>query len=263
MKVEYIRTDKDLTVELRKHNIEAYDITSSMYGYNKIVAVVEVPNDIMCRYIIKRFDGKMTYISWYQTLIDIYHTADTLIGEIVNLEINNDELGSDRIKITNHHCIPLKKYYPALGSITGYIYSLTKQKGNIDNGLYNTACRMDKVLVHYTYGNTPMNLYEYLHDKVAHGLSKEAFDGIKAKLGILGVTYISVDVNTIMSIDSKQDLKIYTMQPDISTKYNTMKPGMITKKQYDPMKCRGIIRNYRIEDIPKSAFDKYLYRDIQ
>jgi hypothetical protein len=259
MKVEYIRAEKDITEELRKRNIELYDSHYAIYGYNKIVAVIY--DDKSSRFIIKRFDGQMICVSWYETLIDIYHSINTLLGDIVNLEISNDEIGTDKVKITNHHCIPLKKYYPTLSSITRYLFSLSNQKGMIDNSLYNTASAIDSVLNYYMFGGTIVSIVEYMQNRIVSGLNKETFNGIKAKLNMIGVSYIDVDINTIMSIDSKQDLKIYTMQPGILTKYQTMKSHTIAKEQYSSTKYEGSIRNYLISDIPKSAFDKYLYRN--
>jgi hypothetical protein len=230
-------------------------------GYNKVIAVYDWVGGPQRFYLIESFDGQKVIIEGYENILSIYHKKeDFLYGDIVNVEIHNDKTGNDKVKILDHHCIPLKNYCPTLEGIKEHIESVGNIYSNPILGLiYNHSERF--------YSN---------FNKVKCGLSLDNIKNIKAKMSMIGCYWLDVDINTIAVFNSKTgQINIYSAQQKIIFSYNCDSDyttplayvdesmnytGLFNVAFRINVPCASVFRNYFLTDIPKSQYDKYRYR---
>jgi hypothetical protein len=244
-----------------KYEEDAADVP--LCGYNKVIAVYDWIGGPQRFYLIESFNGELQVIEGYENILSIYHTKDDfLFGDIVNIEIHNDKTGNDKVKVLDHHCIPLKNYCPTINGIKEYIESVGNIYSNPILGLiHNHSERF--------YSN---------FNKVKCGLSLDNIKTIKAKMNMLGCYWLDVDINTIAVLNSKTNqIVIYSAQPKIIYCYDYDSDYMTPLSYIDEnMDYTGLLslglhigapltnahRNYLLKDIPKSQYDKYIYRNM-
>jgi hypothetical protein len=239
MKVQYF-TEYDISAISDRpeyKNLETVLCDSDkVFGYNRVIAVVDITKNSERFYIFERFDGKRFIITSYQDMIKLYQKEDTLFGDIVNIEIHNKKEGTDKVKILDHHCIPLKKYCPTITGITKYIeheYYTSTERNTAFKIFYKPFC-----VNHDTVFNIKSNT------------SLEDINNMRSKLKLLGVPNILVDINTVAILNNGgKEVILYTAQPNIFATY-----------LYQRVHFVDIRRNYERKDIPRSQFDKYMYR---
>jgi hypothetical protein len=227
---------------------------STVLGYNKVIEVIQIKNMNAYGYILERFDGHKSYLfddHGTSMIALLYNTSSVykLVGDIVNIKINkttrytnrvacewnNNKIQVRTVEVISSHCVPLKNYCPTLDGIMNYLeYFYLKDKDykhTVDIINRDTEVRKD--------------------------LSKEVFDGIKAKFNMLGKKYVTVDINTILAEFDDKNI-VYTMQPAVFSNYIT---SASLGADIETMKQIKNVRNYRIEDIPTSQYTKYLDKD--
>jgi hypothetical protein len=175
-------------------------------GYNEITHTLHTRKDQYMCYVVQRFDG-VKYVLREADVIYFYLYRS--VGDIVNLDLTELTEKTQIVTFTKR-CISLTKYCPTLDGIREYILcrGLTEQFD-----IYNKE-------VH-----------------VSNKLTKNELASIEAKLNLLGVPTILVDINTILA-----------MQKDIGKIYTTQK---LVIENYVNYKQNGYIKNYRECDFIK------------
>jgi hypothetical protein len=239
MKVEYYKMPRldDLYNHCRYNHVETLLCDSDkVVGYHKVVAAINLTLEEQTAYIVKRFDGRLFMISSGYDILKMYQKETNLYGDIVNIEINNKKERDEKVRAVEHHCIPLKKYCPTITGITKYIehefYTNTVRAKEFEN-FYKPVCVNRDTLIN-----------------IKANTSLEEMNKIKKKLNMIGVPSLIVDINTIAVLSNNgKEVIFYTTQPNIFASYICEKIGVVNIK-----------RNYEYKDIPKSQYDKYIYR---
>jgi transposase len=256
MKIERLKFEDgtEIAKEMHSRNIKRLttNFDTSVIGYNEVIATIgikgrrclteenEISDERGC--LIKRFDGKMYYALDSETLYDIFYmkASGTIVGDIVNLGINKN---THVVKALEQRCVPLSKYCPTLPGIRHYFDEL--MLSNIGNQFYSIAEDMFMEI----FKGIKVGDYKDIQSDIFNikgNVPKQEFNKMPAKLQMMGAPYVIADINTIVALVNNKKLAIYTMQPTVLHWYT-----------YNKESNTNSIRNYRIDDVPKSQYNKY------
>jgi hypothetical protein len=256
MKVEHLQFEDGAEIQKELRRLKATKIlgdwNTTIIGYNEVIATLELKrsrkddmyiNAQSLIFLIKRFDGKLYYALNGEYLSDIFcmNTSATIVGDIVNMGINRK---THDIRALDYRCVPLNKYCPTLPGIKAYFFeSVNHNEGNQEFNLVvrDTLAGIYKGIKEYSHKDIQSDILS-----IKAGISKQEFINLQAKLNMVGVPYVTVDINTILALVNNKVLTIYTMQPAVLHWF-----------MYDKEENKNYIRNYRIDDIPASQHNKY------
>jgi hypothetical protein len=181
--------DKDrLEAWMKENNIEEQDILSHhILGYNRIVYDITIDDGVYKYVVIERFDGRVDLISSNNIDKLIEYSYRNKCGMVANAEVQKG--ASDIIKtvLLTDDRLSTEDYIPSKSGILYYLHqadvSLWKEvKQNIET---KETC-----------------------------MNEQQYQGLLAKLKMIGTPYILVDINTIL-IKSNGKALLYTKQKDI------------------------------------------------
>jgi hypothetical protein len=192
----------------------------AVYKTRMIYPNEEIPRDFSEQYVIENSDGRIAIICDDDLVVNVLKSKKS--KQPINIIIDQSNnwkssykggaYTSDVIKglhIIDNYDIKLKKYKPRLTNIEDYVYEciISDYEDKRPSWFENVVSGWQ--IIHKQITNA----------QVYDNLTLEQLENTLCKINISGLSYIEVDMNTILAYkDFTEKVIIYTMQPGIRKK---------------------------------------------
>jgi hypothetical protein len=177
---------KDLTAWTNDRNIKFCNyITSKISGFNIVICEIKMINPEITHYVIERFD-KLRFIMNKDSLLDAFcDIRDFSIGTVANIQVCGDDI------VVLDEFVGVEYYTPTVRNIKTYLRSIEANK----------------------MWRSPKNKYVVRQT----GMSIQHIEQLRAKLSLIGVPNMIVDINTL-AVLKDNTIILYTCQSEIINK---------------------------------------------
>jgi hypothetical protein len=175
-----------IDIMMKKHNSEWINL----YGYNKVIYECVNTQYNTRFYVIDMFDKKKVLFTEDLLMnrfseLSNYESEGIIVNMIMKNKKNHENIGV----IVDEHTVSKREYIPTVSSIMNYL--------NIDKRLLEVG--------HLNHNSAHV---------VQTGMTVDQFDGLRAKLSMIGIVGTIVDLNTLAVIKD-YEVYLYTRQKNI------------------------------------------------